>query len=212
MPLEDLLKPVKVIDTEIHHYYEKLGNKLDKIHKDTRYFTCAILVGQAFITSPYLKLGETAPIEYIGYKCLLASDQVINTWALPFGLAQDKNDSEIKPYQPIILDPLLFLNRIARTPLFFTGIAYLATGTYNATHETTHPEVTPTNPLKTILIGVNMIALASSMYLKDKDPKLLQKDPFWKKAYDAIKGKIQSYKPEPVTIPLPTPTTYISTE
>lgn len=45
--------------------------------------------------------------------------------------------------------------------------------------------------------GGLMLALASSMYIKDTDPKLLQKELFWKRAYAAINDKITALAPNP---------------
>ena len=55
--------------------------------------------------------------------------------------------------------------------------------------------------------GVHAIALfglATSMYLKERDPKLLNKDPFWKRAYDYASGKVQEMFPTPVPAPVRT--------
>ena len=55
---------------------------------------------------------------------------------------------------------------------------------------------------ETLLQGLGMISVSSSMFLKDKNPKLLQKDPFWKKAYNWAKDKVGSLAPQPIPQPV----------
>ena len=50
--------------------------------------------------------------------------------------------------------------------------------------------------------AIGLFGLATSMYLKDRNPKLLKKDPFWKRAYGAIAEKIGDYSPQPVPVPI----------
>jgi hypothetical protein len=54
--------------------------------------------------------------------------------------------------------------------------------------------------------GTAFITLASSMYVKDADPKLLEKDPAWKQAYGWLRSRVQSLLPAPS--PIPAPATY----
>ena len=52
--------------------------------------------------------------------------------------------------------------------------------------------------------GLGHLSLASSMYLKETNPKLLERVPLWKRAYESLKEKIVSLAPSPVPIPVPT--------
>ncbi len=62
-----------------------------------------------------------------------------------------------------------------------------------------------------LMYGLGNISLASSMYLKDKDPKLLEKQPMWKDAFNLIRNGYENVadkiggiipQPEPQLIPL----------
>ncbi len=50
------------------------------------------------------------------------------------------------------------------------------------------------------VVGLAFSTLASSMYIKDSDPKLLDKQSSWKKAYNRIKEKIDSLTLQPVPV------------
>jgi hypothetical protein len=86
-----------------------------------------------------------------------------------------------------------------------TRLPCLAIGTYligsnvpeNGIQEILH---TINHPL---VIGSFLICLASSMYLKGNDPKVLEKQPFWKTAYDWCKDKVTGIVPEPAPQPVP---------
>ena len=50
--------------------------------------------------------------------------------------------------------------------------------------------------------------LVTSMYLKDRDPKLLDKDPLWKRALDYVREKTEEMLPQPIPLPIPIPKAY----
>ena len=54
-----------------------------------------------------------------------------------------------------------------------------------------------------LMLGLGALSQASSIYLKDRDPKLLEKKPFLKRAYESLKEKIADYMPQPAPVPVP---------
>jgi hypothetical protein len=55
-----------------------------------------------------------------------------------------------------------------------------------------------------LLDGIGHLSLASSMYLKETNPKILDRVPLWKRAYESVKQGIKSLAPSPVPAPAPT--------
>ena len=55
----------------------------------------------------------------------------------------------------------------------------------------------PDSDIPSVIVGIAFASLASSMYLKDSDPKLLQKRPFWEKVYEWLKEKTSLIVPSP---------------
>lgn len=58
------------------------------------------------------------------------------------------------------------------------------------------------NAISDLFQGYIFAGTASSMYIKDSNPKILDKQPFWKIAYEKIKEKI-NVSPQPVPQPVP---------
>ncbi|MEK6920790.1 MAG: hypothetical protein AABX82_02820, partial [Nanoarchaeota archaeon] len=59
------------------------------------------------------------------------------------------------------------------------------------------------NAVYPVISGLGFFGAASSMYLKDRDPKQFEKKPFWERAYDSITEKVKEYLPQPIPIPIP---------
>lgn len=78
-------------------------------------------------------------------------------------------------------------NRAVRLPLFITGVALTGLGIYNA--------ITGQSSLDNLWPGLSYLSLASSMYLKDRDPKLLQKHRVKDKIYSFVHNYF-SLKPQ----------------
>lgn len=56
-----------------------------------------------------------------------------------------------------------------------------------------------------VIMGGLIMALASSMYIKDTNPKSLQNEPFWKRAYATLRDKITTPSPHPIPTLEPAP-------
>ena len=55
-------------------------------------------------------------------------------------------------------------------------------------------------------IATGILGLSSSLYIKSSDPRLLDKEPFWKTVYSWAKDKVVEYlqpAPEPTFVPIP---------
>ncbi len=91
------------------------------------------------------------------------------------------------------------IQRVVRLPIFLAG-AYLG-------YKGIKPAVIGDSMdglgvgLTSIVTGVG---LATSMYLKDTNPTLLDKEPAWKRAYNWLTERGQSLVHRPVSVPVPT--------
>ncbi len=85
---------------------------------------------------------------------------------------------------------------------------------YDAYNYFANGEPIPSEDSFLITLGLSNLGMASSMYLKDRDPKLLDKQPAWRKALesarervgelsDRVKEGIQDWIPQPQPIPIP---------
>jgi hypothetical protein len=93
------------------------------------------------------------------------------------------------------------IHRAVRLPLFMGFSALTGYGVVQNATQGDLEGVTATT------MGLLMyFSTASSMYIKDSNPKLLQKVPAWKRALNWVKEKAQDYLPQPE--PLPAPVSY----
>ena len=58
------------------------------------------------------------------------------------------------------------------------------------------------NVLDDLSLGYTFFGIASSMYVKESNPKMLDKAPAWKRAFNSAREKVAEYfaKPIPVTV------------
>ena len=158
--LEALLAPLKWVDKKILKLYTKIGKKIpeDKLYRVTT-GACVAGIGGISLWSYFfaglpLYLGATAvglgsfPDLYYNAQGL---DGKVKDEMESDSVALDKEQEVCRRY-----------TRWARLPLFLTGVGLL---------------VLSGDIPEGVTGGVGFLGLASSMYLKDQDPKLLNKKP-----------------------------------
>ncbi|MBI2547341.1 MAG: hypothetical protein HYW23_02735 [Candidatus Aenigmarchaeota archaeon] len=108
----------------------------------------------------------------------------------------------------IVIDPMTNfdrkINRLVRVPEFLAGLGFVAKASYDIFRSVTSNEPLDPNAGLYFGTGLSFLGLSSSMYLKDKDPKLLQKEPSILKAgIKKMANKIKDLLPEPTPVPKP---------
>ncbi len=93
---------------------------------------------------------------------------------------------------------------VTRLPFFVSGISLMAKGGINlANYLQTQNSNTLNDALNDLSLGYTFFGTASSMYIKESDPKLLDKVPVWKQAYESLKEKVKGFLPQPTPKPAP---------
>ena len=117
---------------------------------------------------------------------------------------QDTTDSTIS------LDPHIEfykkVNRRVRLPTLLSGIGLVGKSAYDFVNYFANGVPFDNSSLGSFTLGLGLLSIASSQYLKDRNPKLLDKQPVWRNAYDWIKNKIGSLTPQHVPLPVPVQT------
>lgn len=216
MGLESVLKPMKFVDEQIHRQYEKLGAKLDKKSPKARAYTAFgfWLAGAPFIYFLHTPvpgiaggaegmIGAVEGMVGVVKGTIGGVDLSLNIYACTDGLNSQENTSETKVKDHQFIDLYLKINEAVRSPLFLTGVGFAGKGIYDLVNGFVNNEPIPGESIENLLQGLGMISVSSSMFLKDKNPKLLQKEPFWKKAYNWAKDKVGSLAPQPIPQPVP---------
>jgi len=195
MSLESLLKPVKWIDEQLLGEYTKIGGRIPDRHL-YKVTSGLHLIGYAGVAMFSPSVGVAL------YPSMMAfSDGTLNVMGLmgnpPTYVSGDTR--VIDPKQEFFLR----ITRGIRLPLFIAGSSLLGKAAYDTANFFIAGEPIESETYLQAISGLGFISSASSMYLKDQDPKLLDKEPFWKKGYNWIKEKVSSLNPQPT--PQPTP-------
>lgn len=197
MKLESLLKPAKILDEQIIRQYTKL-TKMWEDRGHSRY-------------SLALAFNLTAMVSY-SLPFNFSRDYYVNFIGGP-DLGRTITESFIKkdvdnktPAENLILYLSKKITSPFRLPLFFTGAGLIGKAGYEFfDYFKTGNGESLNLGISDLSAGCTFFSLSSSIYTKDSDPKLLDKAPFWKTAYEKIKEKISDLIPSPVPEPVPVP-------
>ncbi len=215
MSLEALLKPFKAVDEALLKQYtrfslwvEEKGLPNSKQPLVCIFGTILTSFGLAATLSPGARLSyeDVSPLETVLASSLLILDQfytplLFHDWIYSRRYAQ-QNRSEATS-STISEDQFSYVSkkiqRVLRLPLIMAG-GYLG---YRGLTNTLDGGSLQQLSLGIMGIILN-VGLATSMYLKDTNPKLLDKEPAWKRAYNWLSEKAQSLVHRPVPVPVPT--------
>ena len=199
MSLDDYLAPVKAswhtakwIDEQVLRQYTKVTNLWEG--KGSRYTLAHIFNFSS--TLSFAVFSEISHVTLISPLALLATDLARNVFE-PF--ERNEGTGEIAQHPVKVL--YTSIGNLIRLPSFLFGVSMIGKSTLSLVD---YLKTKDTNSLmaaaEDFSLGYSFFGLASSIYVKDFDPKLLDKPPFWKQAMDYIKEKLS---PQPVPVPIP---------
>ena len=193
MGLESVLKLVKFVDEQILRQYTKLTKKWeDKGH--SRY----TLSNMFNIPCTIFTLANGIDDGFIPF--FQSNQFIVDNFTRGYGREFNASDSSIAENFSLQKK----IDRIARLPFFVTSLGFASVGLYEVVsgfYQGDNQSVS--EGLNNIAHSVPFLGVASSQYVKDSNPKLLDKEPFWRKAYDWTKEKIGSLTPRPTPQPVP---------
>ncbi len=204
MKLEKILKPAKYVDEQVLRLHTKLGKKIPeknlyKLTAGLTLFGCGF--GGVILPLP----GAMAYGGLMGYTNLSLDMRGLN------GDPPTYINGDTRVVDPF-RESSINLTRKLRLPLLTLGAGFLGKAGYDIVNFFINGEPIDSETYKLATSGFGFISSASSMYLKDQDPKLLDKQPFWKTAYEKVKGKIKDLAPKPLPQPVPQPIRYSTLE
>jgi hypothetical protein len=170
--------------------------------------------------SPIYQL--TTPLSFLGFGAIIAGSKLSNIHlpypGFPFGVdlvpnilglvgIYDKSNyisSEcVKERSPEKL-----LVKLLRLPTFLYGSVSASTGIYNLMNGMVNRSINYDDFTGYFIGGLGLLTVASSMYLKEADPKILKKQPSKiKELVESLLNKIRAPVPKPATVPEPLPQT-----
>lgn len=212
-----IAKPFKFIDKEVLRWYTKKAKKLEEKGYDVKkinlglsgvYLLTQISSG-TILKSPLFEI-------YSFYGLLPGCDLARNFYNSFIHPENSHTSSREKIIEEPIIEKYKKITNLSRLPalawgLVNTGKGIYDVGRYVATGESPNWSETAFN----LSTGIEHLALASSIYFKARDPKLLDKAPAWKNAYEKSKEKVKEIKegikgalPEPVPELIPIKSNY----
>ena len=203
MALKNLLKPLKFVDEQVLRQYSKLIKKWED--KGRSRYSLARIFNSSAVGGTLLSIGGDLPIFLYSISGgLQGADCARNT--IEPSIRKDISEDGIIAKLP---EPLYSFKKISngiRLPLLGTGLAFMGKGGLELIdYFKTNNSTSLSNAIGDLSFGYGFVGLASSMYVKESDPKLLDKEPFWKTAYEKVSDKVRNLVPEPNPLPLSAP-------
>lgn len=193
-----LPKPLDWCDEQVLRHYTRIGSNIPDKHL-YKITTTAQGLGEFGLAAwgPYLESNPVA-CGFLYGVFMNGPDLAYNMRGLS---GQVKRNTE---GQSIALDPAIEFvsnyNRTIRFPIFSAGVGFLGKAMYEvADHFMTGRPING-DVAYHFAAGFGLLSLASSMYLKDQDPKLLKKAPYWKRACVWLKETV-TLEPQPLPVP-----------
>ena len=200
MSLESLLGPAKWIDEQVLRRYTKVGRRFKLDYGRMKYFVGLSLwsIHSAFsIVAGYQVIGDAEQLVRIISNIPDFSYNINGA----IGIFKDEIISETRTKDPV---KYIYqqINLIERLPILAAGVGLVGKSGINLFNYILNGEPVDSNNYDCLTYGVGLLSLASSMYIKEMDPKLLQKQPskvkaFFKGLYEKAKGLVPSPNPTP---------------
>jgi len=202
MSLESLLKPVKFVDEQILRQYTKIAKKWEdkgrNIYALSLFFS---FPGIMLITDSFDRQFGSLAGDLI-YLFSYGFDNAQNILGFSGFLKENKISSEAISLNPAE-EYTKKMNRMIRLPTFLSGVGLVGKSSYDFINYFVNGEPFDNTISHQLSLGLGLLCAASSQYIKDRNPKLLDKEPFWKKAYSSLKEKADSLMPKPMPDPIP---------
>lgn len=208
MSLESLLKTIKIVkkytwdiaDEELLRHYTKLGQKFnfnegkEKYRLGTSLWFTYIGFAMEGYPNDFFAYMDT-PIRFVAS----IFDSNYNLKGL-FGFIPESISADSEA-----IDRDIYLakksNKLCRFPIFALGTISIGKfGLDMVKYFSTGEQIEPDSHIY-LKYGIALLSLASSMYIKDNDPKLLNKKPFLDIVYEKVKSLIPELTPSPQPVP-----------
>lgn len=184
--------PINALDKVVLTQYAKVRKVWDpKSNKSIYKLTMPLGLLGLYTYLPGMALSNSSPLDFLA-AFIVADDIAVNRLGLQGYWDRFDYISSERVKEPFICRPL---NRLLRLPTFLGGAGLSSFGIYGLVNGFLNMHMNY-NEFGYLLEGLGALAVASSMYLKDADPKLLQRQPSKLKAkLIELPNKIKGFIP-----------------
>ncbi len=203
--LEELIKPIKYVDEQVLRQYTKLAKKVEA-RRISKYKLASYLnITAAGFSIPASILGFLSAISskrsaYGGGGALCVFTNMIYATGINKEMERAEKLEMVYGVKDSCIESLRWCDRVLRLPMLLTGIYFLGDGIIDIYRSLKGGNIAINDAITQSSYLLNILLYASAQYIRDTDPKLLQKEPLWKKAYNWCKEKAGSLVPQPVPV------------
>ena len=207
MELDNLVSIVQEIDEEITRGYTILEKKLGLQSSNAKYWLCTAVgvIGLSALVQSASKLLSTT--ELYPLHAITLPDTIYNGRGILGNVRDEVSSGSESSISDGITYFLRAYNRIVRTPTFLGGVGFVGAYVIDLLSSAVQGTAMKTESILYLQAGLGLILVSSSMYLKDTDPQLLDKEPGLKRLYGWLKEKAESaisqQLPRPILVPIP---------
>lgn len=202
MGLESLLKPLEIVDDQLLRRYTGLTKKWEgRGHSKYSLSLPLNILAMGSFTS---YIDSLQNIFSIG--SLYTFPNATNFTQSLFGIVHgNHNGIRSNGDNFSIESPFLYIfNKVSeaiRTPELVAGISFIGKGAVDIYNYFANNEPSLLEGIQNLSIGTSFVSNASATFIRNSDPKILDKDSLLKKTYKGIREKIDSLLPSPQPIP-----------
>jgi len=201
--LENLTEYAEKLDGEILRGYSKITKKWEDKGKSKYYLSClcdvvCIPTGSLnFSVIPEIGILSTFP----NAASILNSMLGIRDGKHPIGIREENGKFIIDNKYFYYLDSLA---KTIRTPELIVGIGFAGKGIFNLyNYFTNNDSSSLSEGLGDLNLGIFLVSNASAWFIRNSDPKMLDKKPLWKTICENV------FLPQPELIPIPIKVNYL---
>jgi len=194
-----LSKPIEWIDEQLLREHSKLTKKWEDKGKSK--YSLATILGLSGLAA---SMGTKELIYTLGtFTFARGWDLGLNTK----GLTEGEHPTGIREYgdRLVVDSPIFFYTNKAmnsiRAPTFIFGSSFMIRGAINAyNYFANNDQLGLDGAINDFQVGISSLGFASSIYIRNSDPKLLQKESTWSKLCNWYSEKIDSLSPQPAPV------------
>lgn len=200
--LEKLTKFTEKLDKEILRGYSKITKKWEDKGR-SRYLLsglCDVISGLFLGKYSIFNIGGLSLTPFFGVSMGNSFNGIITGKHLT-GIEEENGKFIVNDKLSYFVDNF---GKTVRTPELIAGIGFAGKGVFDLyNYFVNNDSSSLSEGLENLDLGISLVSNSSAWYIRDSDPKLLDKKPLWKQAFEKMSKKVVSYLPQPEARPLP---------
>ncbi len=160
------------MDEDVQRFYTKVGRRIPEKHLYKLTLSLGVFGG----STGFLGINDLYSLSgVLGYGGAVFTGLNGNLDCISMIVSRDTHGGAAA-YHDAFVDSLRSINKKTRFPIFLAGAAYAGKFFYDIANYFLNGEQLSSDSFLCLQTGAGLLGLSSSMYLKDQDPKLLERE------------------------------------